>query len=77
MASRYHSTSHLGRGGIELTGSPLRMTVTLADLETLAFEIAAKHQVAMFHGNDTRLTEYERQLTAVAEYANDLAAVMR
>lgn len=59
----------------EVGRSPISMTVTLADLESLAFMIAAKHQLALYHGNEVRLGEYERQMEAVALYAQEMAEV--
>jgi hypothetical protein len=51
------------------------MRVTLADLENLAIKIAGRHQLALYHGNEARLNEYERQMTLLAEYAQEMAEV--
>lgn len=85
MSSKYHGASHLGRMNVDhlLVANPATATnpvtfenlehLTLAQLEILAIEIAGKHQLAIFHGDEKRLTEYECQMEAIVKRASVLA----
>jgi hypothetical protein len=87
MNRRYHKKSHLGPMNVDhlLEMQPATVSnrievafenlknLSLGQLETLAIEIAGKHQLAMFHGDDERLTQYEMQMQAIAQHAAVIA----
>jgi len=52
---------------------PVRTNVTRFDLELLADFIAAKYQIALFHGNPVVIRTCEENLKAVAEWASNMA----
>jgi hypothetical protein len=73
MEKRFHSTSHLGRGGIELPPDYKRTSVTMRDIEVLADWIYAKLQLAIFKGSEVMIRELERQALALTQFADKLA----
>ena len=62
MNSRYHATSHLGRGGIELTLPP-SLKITPAFVNRLATDWQGRLQLAQHHNKPlVRVHELQKQL---------------
>jgi hypothetical protein len=84
---KHHGTPHIGRMNVDhlLEMQPATVSnrnpvtfenmenLTLGQLETLAIEIAGKHQLALFHGDEETLTKYETQMQAIAQHAAVIA----
>ena len=81
MEARFHSTSHLGRCGIEADPLTLRelysLPITRSELEKWATFFAGKFEVALFKGNEVQIRTYTDNMTALTEWASDMAEVLR
>jgi hypothetical protein len=81
MERKFHSATHLGRGGIELEPLTIRelynLPITRSELEKWAHIFAARFDVALHKGIEVQVRTYTDNMIAVTEWANEMAEVLK